>query len=209
MNNRVYIAGLKFMLVNAVKRLYNGEVFFKHSLDKGIHATIDCDTVITKAELKKIKDYMKKMVKEDIPFNKKVVSKQEAYDFFVKKGHLEKADNVLTVQNLTVSLFEFEGQYNYFYSEMPDSTKELDVFDLYYVSDNEMVLVYPVDGEIKFEFRHKIYELFAKTDEWNKKIGIDYVMDVNEHMAQGKITDIIRKQNIMVNQNLYDIARNS
>lgn len=206
-NNKVYIAGLKFMLVNAVKRLYNGEVFFKHSLDKGIHATIEAETKITKTELKKIKSYMKKMVKDNIPFNRKVVSKQEAYDFFVKKGHLEKADNILTVQNLTVTLYEFEGQYNYFYSEMPESTGELDLFDLYYVTENELVLVYPTNGEIVFEFRKKIYNLFKDTDDWNKKIGIDYVMDVNEMMAQGKIADVIRKQNIMVNQNLYDIAR--
>ena len=36
------------------------------------------------------------------------LSKQEAYDFFIKKGHIEKADNVLAVNNLTVSLYEFD-----------------------------------------------------------------------------------------------------
>ena len=40
MNIKIYGAGLKFMLCNAVKRLYNGEVIFHHSLDHGIYATI-------------------------------------------------------------------------------------------------------------------------------------------------------------------------
>ena len=47
MNLKVYQAGLKFMLVNAVKRLYNGEVIFHHSLDHGIYATIITNKVIT------------------------------------------------------------------------------------------------------------------------------------------------------------------
>ena len=38
MNTKIYQSGLKFMLCNAVKRLYNGEVIFHHSLDKGIYA---------------------------------------------------------------------------------------------------------------------------------------------------------------------------
>lgn len=208
MNNRkVYIAGLKFMLVNAVKRLYNGEVYFHHSLDKGLFVTIDSDTVIDEAELKKLKAYMDTMVQDDIKFNKKVVSKQEAYDFFIKKGHIEKADNILAVNNLTVTLYEFEGQYNYFYADMPSSTKELELFDLYYVNDNELVLLYPTDGEIKFEFRNNIYNCFKKTDSWMNKVGINYVTDVNELMADGKIADLISKQNVTVDHNLFDIAR--
>lgn len=206
-NNKVYIAGLKFMLVNAVKRLYNGEVFFHHSLDKGLYATILADTVIDEAELKNLKAYMNTMVESDIKFNKKVVSKQEAYDFFIKKGHIEKADNVLAINNLTVSLYEFEGQYNYFYADMPNSTKDVALFDLHYVADNKLVLLYPTNGEIKFEFRNKIYECFSNTDAWLSKMGINYVTDVNELMAEGKIADLIRKQDIIVDHNLYDIAR--
>ena len=64
-----------------------------------------------------IKKYMKSLVEANIPFNKKVISKKEAYDYYVKKGYLEKADNVLNISNLTVSMFEFDGRYNYFYSQ--------------------------------------------------------------------------------------------
>ena len=99
MNIKIYGAGLKFMLCNAVKRLYNGEVIFHHSLDHGIYATIISDKIIDETEIKRLKSLMDTMVSQDIPFNKKVVSKQEAYDFFLKKGNVEKALNVLNINN--------------------------------------------------------------------------------------------------------------
>ena len=55
MNRKVYQAGLKFMLCNAVKKLYNGEVIFHHGLDHGIYSEIICDELIDIQELKRIK----------------------------------------------------------------------------------------------------------------------------------------------------------
>lgn len=207
MNTKIYQSGLKFMLVNAVKRLYNGEVIFHHSLDKGMYATIVSDTIIDQNELSRLKAYMDTMVQNNIPFNKKVVSKQEAYDFYAKKGQMEKANNILNISNLTISLFEFEGQYNYFYShDMPASTGELALFDLHYIEDNELILVYPTNGELKFEFRNKIYGSFHDYDNWLDKMHINYVTDVNKLVADGKISDLMRKNDIVVDNNLYDIA---
>lgn len=208
MNIKIYGAGLKFMLCNAVKRLYNGEVIFHHSLDHGVYATINGTKVINEVEAKRIKTMMDTMVSQDIPFNKKVVSKQEAYDFFMKKGHVEKARNILNISNLTVSLFEFEGQYNYFYShDMPKSSKEMPLFDIYYVGPNEIVLLYPVDGKIDFTFRKNIYSSFRFYDEWLNKQGLNYVSDVNQIIAEASIRDLIKKNDIMVDNEVYDIAK--
>lgn len=208
MNTKVYQSGLKFMLINAVKRLYDGEVIFHHSLDKGIYATITGNKNIDNQEMGRLKAYMQTMVNSNIPFNKKVVSKSEAYNFYKNKGHIEKANNVLKISNLTVSIFELEGQYNYFYShDMPVNTGELTLFDLYYISDNELVLVYPTNGEINFTFRQHVYECFHNYDEWLHKLNIDYVQDVNEIIAAGNIKDLIKKNDIKVDTDLFEIAK--
>ncbi len=208
MNIKIYGAGLKFMLCNAVKRLYNGEVIFHHSLDHGIYATIISDKIIDETEIKRLKSLMDTMVSQDIPFNKKVVSKQEAYDFFLKKGNVEKALNVLNINNVTVSLFEFEGQYNYFYShDMPKSSSVLPLFDLYYVGPNELVLLYPIDGKLDFTFRQNIYNSFRLYDEWLNKQGLNYVSDVNKIVAEASIRDLIKRNDIMVDNEVYEIAK--
>ena len=86
MNNKEYVAGLKFLLYVAVKELYNGDVLFHHSLDKGIYTTIKSDTTIGKEEVNKIKEYMKSLVEKDIPIEKKMVTKKDAYNYFKNKN---------------------------------------------------------------------------------------------------------------------------
>ncbi len=208
MNIKIYQSGLKFMFCNAVKRLYNDEVMFHHSLDKGIYATINGDVNIDKEKLERIKNYMKKMSESAIPFNKKVIDAKEAYNFFMKKNQFEKAINITNINNITVSLFELEGQHNYFYSsDMPSTTKEIDLFDLYYIKDNEVVLIYPTDGKLIFEFRNRIYSSFREYNDWLKRLHLKYVSDVNKIVAEGNVEDLIRKNDIMIDNHLYDIAR--
>ena len=207
MSNKEYAAGLKFLLYVAVKDLFNGEVFFHHSLDKGIYTTIECKEIIDKEKLLNIKNYMKKLVDKDIPIVKRIVKKEDAYKYYKEKCALEKMTNVLNISNITVSLFELNGKYNYFYTHnMVKSTGELKLFDLYFIEDNKFILVLPTNDEIIFNFRNKIYESFREYDSWLKRVDINYVMDLNQLIADGKIKDFIRKNDIMIERNLEGIA---
>ena len=42
---------------------------------------------------------------------------------------------------------------------------------------------------------------------WLNLLGIDFVSDVNKIVATGRIQDLIKKNDISVDNNLYDIAR--
>ena len=208
MNIKIYQSGLKYMFVNACKRLFNTEVIFRHSLDFGIYATLSGETTITEVEVNKIKEYMKTMVGMKIPFHKKVVSKKEAYDFYKGKNQLEKADNILVASANVVSLFEFEGQYNYFYShDMPHDSGELPHFDIFYIGPNEVVLVYPYNGTVSYTFRKKIYESFKEYKDWTDRLGITYVHDLNKMTSEGKILDLIEKNNLQVDITVYEVSK--
>ena len=208
MNLKIYQAGLKFMLINAVKRLFNGEVFFEHSLDHGIYGEIFAPVQIDQPALNKIKEQMVSMVQQNIQFNKKIVSKQEAYDFYKKKDYMEKAYNILNIPNVAVSMFSLEGQYNYFYThDIPASTGVLQYFDLFYVDVNKFVLIYPFNGKLDFTFRRKLYETFADYNDWSNRLSIPYVSNLNNIIAQGKISDLIRKNDIIQNSRINDVAK--
>lgn len=208
MNIKTYQGGLKYIFCNTIKRLYNGEVIFHHSLDKGIYATIIADEIIGEREVEDIKKQMHQTVLEDIPFNKKEFSKADAIKFFMLKGEKEKAANVLNITSSTVTLYEFEGQYNYFYTpEMPRTSKDIELFDIHYVNDNEVVLIYPTNQKIEFEFRKRIYGSFRQYRDWLNKLNLNYVCDVNNIVANGNIRDLIRKNDIMIDNNLYEIAK--
>ena len=180
MNLKVYQAGLKFMLTNAVKRLFNGEVFFEHSLDHGIYGTIKASVPIDQAALGRVKDHMNQMVKMNIPFEKKIVSKKDAYDFYKNKGYDEKAFNILNISNVVVSMFALEGQYNYFYThDMPASTGVLQYFDLYFVDTNRFILTYPFDGKMDYTFKKSLYNNFLLYEDWVRRLNVQYVSNLN------------------------------
>lgn len=202
-----YNAGLKFLLYVAVKDLYNGEVFFQHSLDKGIYTKIKCDKLIDEVELKRIKEYMGVLVKKKLPIDKKIVSKNDAYNYYKNMGIQEKMFNVLNISNLSVSMFLLNNRYNYFYTHnMVSNTSELTLFDLHFINTNEFILVYPTNNEIIYHFRYKIYESFNEYDNWLEKQNIHYVMDLNKLIAEGKIKDFIRKNDIMIDSHINDVA---
>lgn len=208
MNIKIYQGGLKYIFCNTIKRLYEGDVIFHHSLDKGIYATIVADEIIGEREVADIKKQMKQTISENISFNKKEFSKEDAIKFFMLKGEKEKALNVLNVTSSTITLYEFEGQYNYFYTpEMPRTSKDIELFDIYYVDDNEVVLIYPTNQKIEFEFRKRIYGSFKQYHDWLNKLNLNYVCDVNTIVADGHIRDLIRKNDIMIDNNLYEIAK--
>lgn len=202
-----YIAGLKFLLYVAVKDLYNGEVYYHHSLDKGIYTTIKSDKPIDKTELMKIKQYMQELVAKKIPISKKIVSKSDAYNYYKSRDIKEKMFNVLNISNVSVSMFELENKYNYFYTHnMITNTSELSLFDLHFINNNEIILVYPTNDEIVFHFRNKIYDCFNEYDEWLDKLNVNYVMDLNKLIASNNIKDFIRKNDIMIDSKLRSVS---
>lgn len=208
MNIKTYQGGVKYLFCNTIKRLYGGEVAFHHSLDKGIYATIKADEVIGEKQVFEIKTQMQHTIDEDIAFNRKVLDKADAIKFFMLKGEKEKAANVLNASSSTVTLYEFEGQYNYFYTpEMPRTSKDIELFDIHFVDNNELVLIYPTNNKLEFTFRKRIYRSFKQYHDWLDKLNLNYVCDVNEIVAQGNIRDLIRKNDIMLDNNLYEIAK--
>ena len=208
MNLKVYQAGLKFMLVNTVKRLFGGEVFFEHSLDHGIYGSIKANQEIDQAAMGRIKEHMNKMVQLNLPFEKKIVSKKDAYDFYMNKGHSEKAFNILNISNVVVSMFSLEGQYNYFYThDIPASTGVLQSFDLYYVDTNRFILVYPFEGRIDFTFKKKLYDNFLLYEKWVQRLNISYVSSINKIISDGGINDLIHKNEIIMNSQINGVSR--
>ena len=82
--NKMYQSGLKYIAIVAAKELWNKEVYFKYSLDKGVYAEVDKklsekDIVSLKAKMHDIADYGYKI-------NKCVVSKEDAIKIN-KRGH--------------------------------------------------------------------------------------------------------------------------
>jgi len=143
--NIIYQSGLKFVLILAVKKLWNKSVSFKYSLDKGTY--VEVGRKITDNDIINLKIEMEKIVSYDFRFNRQVINRREAINYYLKNKEVEKAGNILNIPNNFVELYEVHNTYCYFYSQMPYSTGFLNVFDIIKISDRGFVLMYPKIGQ--------------------------------------------------------------
>lgn len=207
--SKIYINGLKFLYITAIKELYGAstDVRLKHSLDKGIYTTIDME--LNTKVLDDIKAKMHELVEKDLQIEKITTSRKEAIKYFNSINEQEKSSNYKQMTNEVVTLYSLLDYYNYFFSPMPISTGILKDFDLTLTKDKAVILEYPdtLTGSIpKYNHMEKVLNVFTTYSSWANKLNVNYVSDVNNVVIQGKIKEFIQLNEIKQNDDLNKIA---
>ena len=209
--NSIYSRGLQFILILAVHRLFNGQakVFIEHSIDKGFYFEIE-GANINKNTMSKIEEEMHIIVNEDLKFTKLSVARLDAIKFYHKKNMLDKEKVLKYISNTYINLYRLDDIYDYFYGEMPYSTKDIDEFKLTYIRENGFVLSYPdiYNPEITLNYKHheKLFDKFLEYTRWGRMLGIDNAADLNQKVSTGNYNEIIRISEINYNNQLNEIA---
>ena len=205
-NNREEKAGLKFLFIIACKEILNCEVKFCHSLDIGMRGTFLTNKKITNTDIKNIDNLMREYIKKSYPILKLTVSTKDAINYYNRYNQIEKAKGVENIINDTVTFNELLGNYNYFFSNIVDNTNQISNFKIINLNNNDFVLINNYD---KREYVHKKNLLveFNKYNEWINKQHIHYVSDINKIISDGKISDFIKKNDIMINDSIMKIAQ--
>lgn len=206
---KLYQAGLKFVMYVAVKELYHCDVQFAHSLDKGIYCKIIIDKNMMESDVNNIKNKMKEIVASDAEIKRKVVTVTDAYNYYMKSGQKEKADNVLHSNNKTAIVYELNGYYNYFMTSMVPSTGKLDKFDLINLGNNGLLLLFPVFETMEmmpYNSQDMILRSFTDYNNWSDLLGVKYVADLNNIVSDSKIKEFIKKNDIIMDNQIYEMA---
>lgn len=209
--NSIYSRGLQFILVLAVRRIFNkkANVVIEHSIDKGFYFEINGEN-IDKSIVPILESEMKKIVEEDLKFTKLSVARLDAIKFFQKKNMPDKVKVLKYISNTYINLYRLDDVYDYFYGEMPYSTKVIDEFKLTYINDNGLVLSYPdiYNPEITLDYKHhkKLFDKFLEYTRWGRTCKISNAADLNEKVSTGKYDEIIRIDEINYNNQLTIVS---
>ena len=206
---KIYIKGLEYVYINAVKEVFGKKtvVNIKHSLDKGLYTEIESKKRFDKGTVGQIKAKMKEIVDSDLHFNAVNVSRDDAYEYSLNAEEYEKALNYTYMTSDSVTMYELDGEYNYFYNVMPASTRVLKRFDLTYVPPKGIVLSYPIDNVVpKYNPTTQVLNSFKDYEQKLISLGVKYAGDINKLIVDGKITDFIQMNEILYDQNLEEIA---
>lgn len=209
--NSVYSRSLYFMLVLAVKRVLgsNTDVIIEHSIDKGVYCEI-IGADVDKPIISKIENQMLQIVQEGYLFTKVNVSRYDTIKYFKKLNRKDKVKALKYISNSYITLYRLDDLYDYLYSEMVYSTRELDEFKLTYIRDNGFVLSYPdiYNPECTLDYVHhkKMYDTFLDYTKWGRILEIDNAADLNELVSTGKYDNLIRLSEAYYNSQLSRIA---
>lgn len=207
----VYSHGVHFLMIVAMKKVLgnDAEVIIQHSIDKGVYCEI-LNKEINKEIIKQIESKMYELVEQDYNFIKLSVSRKDAMEFFRKKKQFDKVNVFKYISNTYINLYRLDEYYDYFFSEMPYSTKVLDEFKLTYIKDNGFVLSYPSIHNPKYtdDYSHhkKIFDAFLDYTNMGKTIGISNAADLNGIVSLGKYNDVIQLAEANYNSQLAKAA---
>ena len=197
-----YQSGLKFLFFLSVKELFpDAKLSFLHSVPKGILSEVILNHELTSEDVSKIKGQMALNVSKKLRYLKYNIEIKDAYDYFMKKGEIEKAKNLQTLNNPIVTLYRLGNELNYFYTLMPYDTSVINLYELVFLGNNRIVLVCPnvTSGLSIPEYVHyeNIVTNFMETKKWLSLMNASYVSLMNELVSSSKIKNFIASNEIL------------
>ncbi len=94
------------IMAQAVKHLFPDVKFaIGPAIENGFYYDFDLEHSFVPEDLEKIEKEMKEIVKVNYPFSKKLVSKEEAVNYFKEKGEIYKLEILSEIPDDTVSMF--------------------------------------------------------------------------------------------------------
>lgn len=192
---KIYKAAVKFIFEVALKTVYqNSDVHYLHSVPGGMLGEIKYSKILTIEDLSKIKREMANIIDQNELFIKYNILKKEAIKFYEETFTPEKAANAEIYDNI-ITIYKLKDHLNYFYVNMPYSTKYIKQFDIKYLGDNRIVLLYPsnfTNGRLPEYVHHEnIIKSFYEGRSWLKRLNTPYVSDLNNLVSSNKIKGFI------------------
>lgn len=209
--NRIYKAGLKFLFLVALQNVFpEFDVSYSHSVPRGMLGEIEGPKILSQEDISMIKKEMSKLISEDLKITRLNVSPKDAIKFYKDNKEYEKAENVQNISDKVVNLYKLNGKYNYFYSLMPYSTSALNKFELVYLGNNRIILLFPTThskGAVP-EYVHydNIIDSFMEGKVWLNNLRMPYITNLNKDVGSGRIVNFIKSCELAFNLRISKVA---
>ena len=207
---RTYVRSLCFILCKAVEDLYpNGNIVLEHPISKGYYCQLRLDRSIGLDDVKRIKQRMKEIIAEDIPFQRFEKHTTEVVELFRQKGMMDKVRLLETSGNLYSYYYTLGETIDYYYGSLLPSTGYIHQFDLVKYYDGLLLQVPNRKSPDKLEDvlkQEKLLEVFKEHRRWNQILGIGTVGDFNKACNEGHATELINVSEALQEKRISQIA---
>lgn len=206
---RIYKRGLIYIVAKAFRELYpEALITVNYQLYHSMLCELD-NLEVTEEMIKKVNKRVKEIIELNLPITKKIMSKEEATDFYEKEKSLKGRLQLDLEEKKEVTLYYCEDYYNYFYGVMPISTGCIKEYEL---------LKYHNGFLIRYPSRKNPYELpkfiecpklVASLDEYeevHKTLNVNTLYKLNKIIKNDEIKEYILMDEALHEKKIAKIA---
>lgn len=210
-SNLIYQYSLSLIYLKAVYDcLGNVKVEIQNSLNKGLYTEIKTEKPVTARQVHAIEKRMREIVKEDMPFVKEIVSREEAMDILEQEGMKEKQRILSESLDLRqVKFYSLDGVRDFFYGLMVPSTRYIKYFELMKYRRGVLLrFPHPSNPNVipEYEDEKKLYQAFGEQTKWDKLLDVNYVADLNDKIENGQYRELIQLSEALHEKKIAEIA---
>ncbi len=192
-----YIRSLYLVLCKTIHDLFPLKVKLriKHTISGGRYCTLEnMDEPLTQEIVSKMLQHMKKIVRQNLPFERVLMLTSDAIKVFQELGLEDKYDLFKERDKIFTSVYRLDKTVNYYYGYLLPSTGYIKLFGLE-LYENGLLLKIPSAKNIKVlpktHAYPKLFAVYKFSKEWSEKLGVSTVSDMNKLIADGKTKETI------------------
>jgi uridine kinase len=209
---RVYEASLRYLFAMAMSQVYpNFKIKFNYSISRGIYIQIlNYNVNFNQDMLRKVDERMKKIILQDLPLVREVVTKEEAKKTYIENGLYDKVSILPYRPEKTVHLYKCGDYLNYMYSHMVPSTGYLQKYSLRKYGKGAF-LQFPraeENGKLAVFTDEKTYaKALNKAGKWAKVIRAETIAEINSHIESNNVIDFVQACETKHNNMLCELGQ--
>lgn len=210
--SKIYLRSLVFLFIKACKDVFpDAKVYIKHSLGDGMYCEVVKGKPLEEEDVEVIECQMTALAEQDIPIIKTAMPYKEALSMFSETGLEDKARVMKYRDRPYINVYAIEDLKDYFYGFMVPSTGVLKWFKLKYYLPG-LILQVPNRANptqiLPYREQPKLSGIFRESDRWAKILNVTDVGGLNDLIASGRASDIIRVNEALHEKKIAQIADN-
>ncbi|MCH5318321.1 MAG: nucleoside kinase [Paramuribaculum sp.] len=207
---RTYIRSLCMMLFKAVHDLYPGtRLRIEHSISRGYYCRLIEGVKVSTEVISALKDYMRKIVAENLPFERKERLTEHVCGIFRNEGLDDKVKLLNTIHELYTVYYRLGDVCDSFYGSLVPFTGMLRVFDLLPYKEG-ILLLGPdeTDSDVPAQpvTQEKMYRAFTEHLRFNAIVGVRNVGELNTAVRSGESPMLINVSEALHSKKIAGIA---
>ncbi len=207
---RVYETSLRYLISMAWRNVFPQYALkIAYGISRSLLLSISGPYTFDNKMLKTLTAEMKRIVDLDLPIERCVMTKEEAYDYFVANNYPDKAE-VLQYRPDKICHFNKCGEFiNYMYGYMVPSTGYLKLFKMFCYDGNAIVQYprYEAGGVIPtFNDEPTFARVSKRAYLWAKRCKAQSVALMNKHLENDTYIDFINMNETLHNDMLHDLG---